>query len=81
MLTQDPIYKGYYPNSVKEMIGNRLPEFTDEEIAVVKGSSDFFGLNTYTTQLVSESSSASMGLIVTHLLEQKRGATTTSKAR
>ena len=69
MSKQDPIYKGYYPDSVKEMIGDRLPEFTDEEIVVVKGSSDFFGLNTYTTQLVSESSSESVGLIVTHLLE------------
>ncbi|OBZ77528.1 Beta-glucosidase 1A [Grifola frondosa] len=50
----DPIYKGFYPDTVKKMIGNRLPEFADEEITVVKGSSDFFGLNTYTTQLVQE---------------------------
>ncbi|KAH9941199.1 beta-glucosidase 1A [Epithele typhae] len=50
----DPIYKGYYPSAVKAMIGDRLPEFTDEEVKVVKGSSDFFGLNTYTTQLVKE---------------------------
>lgn len=32
-----------------------MPEFTSEEKAVVQGSSDFFGLNTYTTHLVSES--------------------------
>ncbi|KAI0746971.1 beta-glucosidase 1A [Daedaleopsis nitida] len=51
---KDPIYKGYYPTSVKEMVGDRLPEFTEEELAVVKDSSDFFGLNTYTTQLVKE---------------------------
>ncbi|RDX54715.1 beta-glucosidase 1A [Lentinus brumalis] len=50
----DPIYKGRYPESVKSIVGDRLPEFTKEEIAVVKGSSDFFGLNTYTTQLVTE---------------------------
>ena len=49
---QDPIYKGFYPDSVKKLIGDRLPEFTEEEISVVKSSSDFFGLNTYTTQLV-----------------------------
>lgn len=48
----DPIYKGYYPASVKSLIGNRLPEFTPEELEVVKGSSDFFGLNTYTSQVV-----------------------------
>ncbi|EGO30093.1 glycoside hydrolase, family 1 [Serpula lacrymans var. lacrymans S7.9] len=49
-----PIYLGYYPEALKKMIGNRLPEFTPEEIAVVKGSSDFFGLNTYTTHVVQE---------------------------
>ncbi|KAI0702030.1 beta-glucosidase 1A [Cerioporus squamosus] len=48
---QDPIYKGHYPESVKSIVRDRLPVFTDEEIAVVQGSSDFFGLNTYTTQL------------------------------
>lgn len=38
---------------MKEMLGNRLPEFTPEELAVVKGSSDFYGMNTYTTNLCS----------------------------
>ncbi|EPS97428.1 hypothetical protein FOMPIDRAFT_48442 [Fomitopsis schrenkii] len=50
----DPIYKGYYPDRVKKIIGDRLPAFTEDELAVVKGSSDFFGLNTYTSQLVKE---------------------------
>uniref|UniRef100_A0A0W0F186 beta-glucosidase n=1 Tax=Moniliophthora roreri TaxID=221103 RepID=A0A0W0F186_MONRR len=48
----DPIYKGHYPTSLKAMLGNRLPEFTTEEQALIKGSSDFFGLNTYTSNLV-----------------------------
>ncbi|KAH9939868.1 beta-glucosidase 1A [Amylocystis lapponica] len=50
----EPIYKGRYPERVKAMIGDRLPVFTAEELAVVKGSSDFFGLNTYTTQIVQD---------------------------
>jgi beta-glucosidase len=53
-MSQDPIYKGFYPQRVKSVLGDRLPEFTSEEIQVVWGSSDFFGLNTYTTHLVSE---------------------------
>lgn len=45
----DPIYKGDYPAIMREWLGDRLPRFTDEQIAYVKGSSDFFGLNHYNT--------------------------------
>lgn len=51
---QDPIYKGDYSAFLKSAIGSRLPKFTVEELDVVKGSSDFFGLNTYTSSLVRE---------------------------
>ncbi|KAH7920871.1 glycoside hydrolase family 1 protein [Leucogyrophana mollusca] len=47
----DPIYLGHYPEYMKQMLRARLPEFTPEELAVVKGSSDFYGMNTYTTNL------------------------------
>lgn len=47
----DPVYLGQYPAYMKEMLGDRLPEFTPQELAVVKGSSDFYGMNTYTTNL------------------------------
>lgn len=36
----DPIYLGHYPESMKKMLGDRLPTFTDEELALVHGSSD-----------------------------------------
>ena len=38
---------------MKEMLGDRLPTFTEEELKVVTGSSDFYGMNTYTTNLCS----------------------------
>ncbi|KAG2085397.1 glycoside hydrolase family 1 protein [Suillus discolor] len=45
----DPVYLGHYPEYMKQMLRQRLPEFTPEELKVVKGSSDFYGMNTYTT--------------------------------
>ena len=36
------------------MLGDRLPDFTPEELRVIKGSSDFYGMNTYTTNLCSD---------------------------
>eukprot|EP00904_Undaria_pinnatifida_P003682 jgi/Undpi1/13314/HiC_scaffold_8.g02975.m1 len=45
----DPVYFGDYPEVMKQRCGDRLPEFTAEEKVLLKGSSDFFGLNHYST--------------------------------
>lgn len=45
----DPVYFGDYPHVMKKNIGERLPSFTEEEKALIKGSSDFFGVNHYST--------------------------------
>ncbi|KAJ7819918.1 beta-glucosidase [Mycena olivaceomarginata] len=51
LISDDPIYLGHYPPYMQHLLGNRLPQFTPAELAVVKGSSDFYGMNTYTTNL------------------------------
>jgi beta-glucosidase len=38
----DPVYFGDYPQSMKDRLGSKLPEFTDEEKELLKGSSDYF---------------------------------------
>lgn len=43
----DPVYFGKYPDSMRKQLGDRLPEFTAEEAALVKGSNDFYGMNHY----------------------------------
>lgn len=47
----DPVYFGDYPEVMKSRLGDRLPVFTAEEKTLLKGSSDFFGLNHYTTMM------------------------------
>lgn len=49
----DPVYKGEYPACMRERIGHKLPEFSDEDRRLIQGSSDFFGLNHYTTHYAS----------------------------
>ncbi|WP_422079365.1 GH1 family beta-glucosidase [Ulvibacterium sp.] len=50
----DPIYFGDYPQVMKDRVGDRLPKFTKEDSALIKGSSDFFGLNHYTGLYASD---------------------------
>lgn len=57
----DPVYKGDYPASMKERLGNRLPAFTAEEQQLIRGSSDFFGLNHYTTMYAADASQGVKG--------------------
>ena len=50
----DPVYLGDYPASMRKNVAGRLPELTDEQRALIKGSSDFFGLNHYTTMFAAD---------------------------
>jgi len=49
----DPIWKGDYPESMRKRCGDRLPSFTDAEKELIKDTSDFFGLNHYSTAYIS----------------------------
>eukprot|EP00026_Physarum_polycephalum_P007339 Phypoly_transcript_07398.p1 GENE.Phypoly_transcript_07398~~Phypoly_transcript_07398.p1 ORF type:complete len:486 (+),score=52.59 Phypoly_transcript_07398:99-1556(+) len=45
----DPIFFGDYPQVMKDLVGDRLPQFTDAQKDLLKGSWDYFGLNHYTS--------------------------------
>ncbi|WCJ42057.1 beta glucosidase 43 [Euphorbia peplus] len=44
-----PIVYGEYPRTMQEIVGERLPNFTEDEVKTVKGSFDFIGINQYTS--------------------------------
>lgn len=52
----DPITKGEYPRSMRSLVKNRLPAFTEKQLKMVKGSFDFLGLNYYTAYYATYSS-------------------------
>ena len=54
----DPIYHGDYPASMRKQLGDRLPKFTAEEIALVKGSNDFYGMNHYCANFIKHKTTA-----------------------
>ncbi len=58
----DPVYFGDYPASMRERVGERLPEFSEKDAALLKGSSDFFGLNHYTTMMAAQPSEEISGM-------------------
>ncbi|XP_047319446.1 beta-glucosidase 12-like [Impatiens glandulifera] len=45
----DPIVYGEYPEIMRELVGKRLPKFTEKQVKLIKGSYDFVGLNYYST--------------------------------
>ena len=49
----DPVWFGDYPAVMRENCGALLPRFTDDEKRLLKGSSDFQGVNFYTASYVS----------------------------
>jgi beta-glucosidase/6-phospho-beta-glucosidase/beta-galactosidase len=49
----DPIWLGDYPREMKDRLGERLPTLSRSQRRLVFGSSDFFGLNHYSSLLAA----------------------------
>ncbi len=45
----DPIYLGSWPISVAAAVGSNLPTYSAAQLAALKGSCDYFALNSYTS--------------------------------
>ncbi|CAL1391177.1 unnamed protein product [Linum trigynum] len=44
----EPLTSGSYPQSMRTLVGKRLPEFTKQQSKKIRGSFDFIGMNYYT---------------------------------
>ncbi|KAK4383619.1 Beta-glucosidase 12 [Sesamum angolense] len=49
-----PLVYGEYPKIMQSVVGSRLPKFTKEQSAMLKGSFDFLGLNYYTAYYAAD---------------------------
>ena len=48
----EPMVFGDYPKSMRKLVKERLPIFSEEEKKMIKGTSDFIGINYYTSSFV-----------------------------
>eukprot|EP00850_Spirogloea_muscicola_P007999 SM000041S15558 [mRNA] locus=s41:760327:766937:- [translate_table: standard] len=52
----DPFFTGDYPAVMRQQVQERLPYFSSDQVAAIKGSIDFLGLNLYTASYAQSSS-------------------------
>ncbi|KAG7657940.1 Glycoside hydrolase superfamily [Arabidopsis suecica] len=50
-----PLIYGDYPDTMKRIVGSRMPVFSEEESEQVKGSSDYIGINHYLAASITNS--------------------------
>lgn len=48
----DPVFKGSYPEEMREIFGEAWPEFPEEDFDLIRAPLDFLGLNYYTRNLM-----------------------------
>ena len=53
----NPIVYGDYPQSMRDLVGRRLPTFTKDETTFIMNSFDFLGINYYTANYAKDNPS------------------------
>ncbi|KAJ9560166.1 hypothetical protein OSB04_005326 [Centaurea solstitialis] len=55
----DPVIFGEYPKEMREYLGTKLPSFSEDEKNFLKNSSDFIGINHYSTTYTKDCTNSS----------------------
>ncbi|GAB2280201.1 Beta-glucosidase 6 [Dionaea muscipula] len=71
----DPMIFGDYPSSMKDRVADRLPRFSADESALMKGSLDFVGINHYTTWYAKDNTTNIIGVLLNDSLADSGSAT------
>ncbi|XP_052198187.1 beta-glucosidase 42 isoform X2 [Diospyros lotus] len=53
----DPIFFGNYPETMRAIVGQHLPKFSQKDKELLRNSLDFVGLNHYTSRFIAHSTS------------------------
>ena len=69
----DPLVFGEYPRTMQNIVGDRLPKFTKEEVNMVKGSFDYVGINQYTTYYIYDPPHLTKPKTLCYLLDWNAG--------
>ncbi|KAJ9560204.1 hypothetical protein OSB04_005364, partial [Centaurea solstitialis] len=59
MRSLDPVIFGEYPKEMREYLGTKLPSFSEDEKNFLKNSSDFIGINHYSTTYTKDCTNSS----------------------
>jgi beta-glucosidase len=47
----DPVFRGHYPEEMREIFGEAWPEWSDDDMRLIKQPIDFLGINYYTRKV------------------------------
>jgi len=67
----DPLTSGKYPDSMRSLVGARLPRFSSEEAKDLKGSFDFLGYNYYSTDFTVNNPTPQNSLNTDYVLDAR----------
>ncbi|GMH27578.1 hypothetical protein Nepgr_029421 [Nepenthes gracilis] len=71
----DPLMLGDYPSSMRTRVADRLPVFSADQKALLKGSLDFVGINHYTTWYARDNQTNLLGVLLKDTLADSGAVT------
>uniref|UniRef100_A0A2P2LKK3 Beta-glucosidase 17-like n=1 Tax=Rhizophora mucronata TaxID=61149 RepID=A0A2P2LKK3_RHIMU len=71
-----PMTYGDYPETMRDLVGDRLPKFTVADMKMVKGSLDFVGVNYYTARFAEEATASGCDIDLSYTTDSHANLTT-----